>query len=129
MGSVYEAQHLSSERRVALKILKHELDSPEARQRFLREGRLAAAVNHPNSVYIFGSEEFDGVPVITMELLPGGTLKDQVKQKGPLPITEAVDAIIVSELVILQVAAAAVSLLRPDRSLQDKIAGTWLVPK
>ena len=39
MGTVYEADHLESGRRVALKVLGHRLDSPEAKQRFLREGR------------------------------------------------------------------------------------------
>jgi len=52
MGAVYEAEHLENGRRVALKVLAHSLDSPTARQRFLREGRLAASINHPNSVYI-----------------------------------------------------------------------------
>ena len=60
-----------SGRRVALKVLSHRLDSPEARERFFREGRLAASINHPNSVYIFGTEEVGGMPVITMELVYG----------------------------------------------------------
>ena len=42
-------------------------DSPEARRRFLREGRLAASVNHPNTVYVFGTDEIEGQPVIAME--------------------------------------------------------------
>ncbi|MCZ6795963.1 MAG: protein kinase, partial [Planctomycetota bacterium] len=56
MGAVYEAEQLESGRRVALKLLNHQLDSPEARARFLREGRLAASINHPNSVYVYGTE-------------------------------------------------------------------------
>jgi len=94
MGTVYEADHLESGRRVALKVLGHRLDSPEAKQRFLREGRLAASVNHPNSVYVFGTEEIAGVPVIAMELVPGGTLEERVRRGGPLPVGEAVDAIL-----------------------------------
>lgn len=94
MGAVYEAEHLPSERRVALKVLTHRLEAPEARQRFLREGRLAASVNHPNCVYVFGTEEIDGIPVIAMELAPGGTLKERVREKGPRPIPEAVDTIL-----------------------------------
>jgi len=94
MGTVYEAEHLATSRRVALKMLGQQLDSPEMRRRFLREGRLAAGVNHPNSLYIFGSEEIEGLPVITMEIASGGTLKDQLDQRGPLPVTEAVDAIL-----------------------------------
>ena len=94
MGAVYEAEQLSTGRRLALKMLARQIDSPDMRQRFLREGRLAARVNHPNSLYVFGSEEIEGHPVITMEIASGGTLKDRLKQRGPLPVKEAVDAIL-----------------------------------
>lgn len=94
MGAVFEAQDLESGRRVALKVLSHTLDSPEARERFFREGRLAASINHPNSVYIFGTEEIGGTPVIAMELVSGGTLQDRVQARGPLPVGEAVDAVL-----------------------------------
>ena len=94
MGAVYEAEHLETGRRLALKILSHTLDLPEARKRFLREGLLAASINHPNCVYIFGTEEIEGHPVIAMELVPGGTtLRDRIRSK-PLPPKEAVDAIL-----------------------------------
>lgn len=92
MGTVYEAVQRSTGRRLALKLLAQNLDSPEMRQRFLREGRLAARVNHPSSLYVFGSEEIEGIPVITMEIAPGGTLQDALDKRGPLPVTEAVDA-------------------------------------
>jgi uncharacterized RDD family membrane protein YckC len=94
MGAVYEAEHLETGRRVALKVLGQSIDSPEARKRFLREGRLAASVSHPNSVYIYGTEEIDGAPVISMELAAGGTLRDLIKHRGPLPPREAVDVIL-----------------------------------
>ncbi len=94
MGAVYDAEDLDSGRRVALKVLSHTLDSPDARERFFREGRLAASINHPNSVYIFGTEEIGGTPVITMELVTGGTLQDRVRTRGPLPIGEAVDCVL-----------------------------------
>jgi eukaryotic-like serine/threonine-protein kinase len=94
MGAVYDAEDLESGRRVALKVLSHTLDSPDARERFFREGRLAASINHPNSVYIFGTEEIGGTPVITMELVTGGTLQDRVRSRGPLPIGEAVDCVL-----------------------------------
>jgi hypothetical protein len=94
MGVVYEAEETATGRRVALKLLGQQLDSPEMRQRFLREGRLAARVNHPNSLYVFGSEEIDDLPVITMEIAGSGTLKDTLKKRGPLPVAEAVDAIL-----------------------------------
>jgi serine/threonine protein kinase len=94
MGTVYEAEQLATGRRVALKMLEQQLDSSELRQRFLREGRLAASVNHPNSLYVFGSEEIESAPVITMEIAGSGTLNDKLKKRGPFPVRSAVDAIL-----------------------------------
>src|SRR6516225_9862356 len=94
MGAVFEAQDLENDRRVALKVLSQTLDSPEARQRFFREGRLAASINHPNSVYIFGTEEIGGTPVISMELVSGGTLQARVRDRGALPVGKAVDCVL-----------------------------------
>ncbi|MEW6160145.1 MAG: protein kinase, partial [Verrucomicrobiota bacterium] len=112
MGTVYEAEHLESSRRVALKILSHSLDSPDARKRFLREGRLAASVNHPNCVYIFGTEEIEGTPAIAMELAPGGTLKERVKREGPLPVADAVDVIL--QIIAGLEAAQSIGVLHRD---------------
>jgi uncharacterized RDD family membrane protein YckC len=94
MGAVYEAEQRETGRRVALKVLGHTLDTPEMRQRFLREGQLAAAIRHPNSVAVFSAEEIEGAPVIAMELVPDGTLRDRVKRTGPLPVAEAVDIVL-----------------------------------
>src|SRR5215813_6467001 len=57
MGAVYAAEERQTGRRVALKVLQHTSPLPSERARFLREGRLAASVNHPNVVYIFGAAE------------------------------------------------------------------------
>ena len=94
MGSVYEAEETESGRRVALKVLSRGLDSPVARQRFHREGLLAASVNHPNTVYVFGTDEIEGQPVIAMELVRGGTLQERIQGSGPMEVTEAVDTIL-----------------------------------
>jgi eukaryotic-like serine/threonine-protein kinase len=112
MGEVYDAEHIPSGRRVALKVLRSPLQSAEERARFLREGQLAASVSHPHTVYIFGSEEIDGTPVISMELLPGGTLKDRVVTHGPMRPDEAVAAVM--ELIGGLDAAAAVGILHRD---------------
>jgi uncharacterized RDD family membrane protein YckC len=93
MGEVYEAESLETGRRLALKLLRSRLEKADDRARFLREGQLAASISHPHSVYIFGSEEIEGMPVISMELLPGGTLKERVAANGPMPPEEAVAAV------------------------------------
>uniref|UniRef100_UPI0035687ED3 protein kinase domain-containing protein n=1 Tax=Stieleria sp. TaxID=2795976 RepID=UPI0035687ED3 len=94
MGCVYAAEESDSGRVVALKVLNHRLQSPRHRSRFLREGRLAASLNHPNSVYVFGTEEIDGVPVIAMELVDGGTLADRIEAHGVPRVGECVDLIL-----------------------------------
>jgi uncharacterized RDD family membrane protein YckC len=94
MGVVFEAEHEESGRRLALKILKEFVGDERERKRFLREGELASTIDHPHSVYIFGTEEIDGLLVIAMELATAGTLRDEVRSRGPLPIREAVDRIL-----------------------------------
>ena len=94
MGAAFEAEQTSTGRRVALKMLSQNLESAEIRGRFLREGRLAAGISHPNSLYVFGTEEIDGIPVITMEIADRGTLADQLQENGPLPVPEAVDVVL-----------------------------------
>jgi len=94
MGEVYEAEHLEHGRRVALKVLSRGFGDAMDRARFLREGQLAAAVNHPHVVYIYGSEDIAGMPAIAMELLPGGTLKERLEKEGPLAPMDAVDSIL-----------------------------------
>ena len=94
MGVVFDATQAETGRRVALKVLSQPFASSEARIRFLREGRLAATINHPNSVYVFGTEEIEGTPVIVMELAAGGTLRDELKRRGTMPVRDAVDAIL-----------------------------------
>jgi eukaryotic-like serine/threonine-protein kinase len=93
MGQVYEAEETESGRRVALKLLSRGLGDDEERERFLREGQLAASLSHPHCVYVFGTSEIQGFPVIAMELVPEGTLKDLV---GETPMTgaAAVDSIL-----------------------------------
>ena len=112
MGEVYEVDHLASGRRVALKVLRNRLQSQDERARFLREGQLAASVSHPHTVYIFGSEEIGGTPVISMELLSGGTLKDRVTAGGPMGAGEAVAAVM--DLIGGLDAAAAAGILHRD---------------
>ncbi len=90
MGAVYAAEQVDDGRQVAIKVLTSGLGSPEDRARFFREGHTAASINHPNTVYVYRTEEIDGLPTITMELVDGGTLEEKVDKRGPLPIPEAI---------------------------------------
>ena len=112
MGQVYEAEEMESGRRVAVKILSRGIGDEEERERFLHEGQLAASLSHPNCVYVFGTSEVQGFPVIAMELAPGGTLKELVVPGTPLPPAKAVDAVL--QVVAGLEAAAAIGILHRD---------------
>ena len=71
MGLVYEAEEIESGRRVALKVLEQRFGDERERERFQREGRLAASIDHEHCVFVFGAAEIQGVPAIAMELMQG----------------------------------------------------------
>ena len=112
MGKVYLAEERDTGRRVALKILNRGSLTPADRMRFLREGRLAASLSHEHVVYIFGTNEVEGTPIIVMELAAGGTLKDRVQTGGPLEPAHAVDAIL--QVIAGLRAAGAIGILHRD---------------
>jgi hypothetical protein len=112
MGQVYEAEEIDSGRRIALKLLSRGLGDDEERERFLREGRLAASLSHPNCVYVFGTSEIQGFPVIAMELVPQGTLKDLVVPGAPMTAAAAVDAML--QVIAGLDAATALGILHRD---------------
>jgi serine/threonine-protein kinase len=95
MGEVFRGVDTGLNRKVAIKILseKHR-DSPELRQRFVREGRAVAAISHPNVVQVFATGTFDDRPYICMELLDGKDLGSTVEKSGALSSTEAAHAIL-----------------------------------
>jgi tRNA A-37 threonylcarbamoyl transferase component Bud32 len=93
-GEVYEAEDSVTLRRLALKILHTRLRRPADRERFLREGRAAAAIAHPNVVFVYGASEIAGLAVLAMELVGGETLASRVERVGPLPSDAAVDLVL-----------------------------------
>jgi hypothetical protein len=89
MGVVWEAERLDSGEKVAIKLLKESADDAEARRRFVREGRAAQAVQHPNVVTIHEVIELeDGTPVIVMERLDGESLDDKLRREHHIVFPE-----------------------------------------
>jgi TolB-like protein/Flp pilus assembly protein TadD len=91
MGEVYRATDSKLGREVALKVLPAEMaSSPERLERFRREARVVAALNHPHIVTIYSVEEADGVHFLTMELVEGQPL-DRVVPEGGLPAPQILE--------------------------------------
>lgn len=75
MGQVYAAEDTKLGRKVALKLLPPQMAAdPERKQRFEREARAVAALNHPNVVVLYSVGETDDAHFLTMEFVEGGTL-------------------------------------------------------
>ena len=90
MAVVYRAYDIRLERPVAIKVLSPELARDEAfRQRFIRESRTAAAVDHPNIIPIFEAGEANGVLFIAMRFVHGPNVQELVDTEGPLAAARA----------------------------------------
>ena len=92
MGVVYEAEHLITRRKVAIKLLRAELvERREVRERVLREARLMASLRSPHVVEVFDAGLGPtGSPFLVMERLVGRDLRSVLAEQGSLPIEEAV---------------------------------------
>ncbi len=101
MAYVYRARDVQLGRNVALKLLSPQLGVDESfRQRFIRESRAAAGVDHPNIIPIFAAgQSDDGVLYIAMRYVQGGDVRQLVHREGPLPAERAIG-------IITQVASA-----------------------
>ena len=90
MGVVYLARDVQLDRDVAIKVLPGHLASdPEARDRFVREARMAAGLSHPHIVPIHRVSEAGGFVFFVMSYVEGETLGERIRTRGPLPPAEA----------------------------------------
>src|SRR5579863_401578 len=102
MGVVYRAEDLMLGREVALKFLPANVSQARmAKERFEREARAAAVINHPNICTVYEVGEYEGSPFIAMELLEGATLRERIGSRPvalgtlldwAIQITEGLDA-------------------------------------
>src|SRR4026209_2841698 len=91
MSSVYRAFDPTLERWVAIKLMHRDIShDPDQLERFRREARAVASLNHPHIVTVIDAGEDDGAPYIVFEYVEGETLKDRIRRLGRLPVSEAV---------------------------------------
>ena len=91
MSTVYRAFDTTLERQVAVKLMHREIASDSDQlERFRREARAVAQLNHPHIVGVIDAGEEDGRPYIVFEYVEGETLKERIRRMGRLPIDEAI---------------------------------------
>src|SRR5205823_6359536 len=87
MGTVFHAEETDLGRPVALKVMRPELAvRAVARQRFQREARVAASLDHDHIVPVYRVGEANGVPFLAMPLLRGETLESRLRRERVLPV-------------------------------------------
>ena len=91
MARVFRGRDLLLKRTVAVKVLKDQMTGDAAFiRRFEREAQAVAAISHPHIVNIYDVGEEDGTYFMVMEYVDGKNLKEYIREKGPLPVNEAV---------------------------------------
>jgi TolB-like protein/tRNA A-37 threonylcarbamoyl transferase component Bud32 len=89
MATVYLARDLKHERKVAIKVLRPELSVSLGADRFLREIRVAANLQHPNILALYDSGEVDGLLYYVMPFVEGESLRDRLNREQQLPLHDA----------------------------------------
>ncbi len=127
MAVVYRALDIRLDRQVALKILAPGLSLDDAfRQRFIRESRAAAAVDHPHIIPVFEAGEASGVLFIAMRYVRGGDVRSMLDTAGTLPAARAAE--IITQVASALDAAHAFGLVhrdvKPGNMLLDASSGS-----
>lgn len=92
MGAVYRATHVLMGKTVAIKVLRPALAADEkVVARFTREARAASRLAHPHAITVMDFGEDDGLVFLVMEYLQGRTLKELIREEGPLPMDRVVE--------------------------------------
>lgn len=126
MGIVYRAEQVTLSRTVALKVLSRRLShEPIYRERFRREGALAAALHHPHVVPVYDSGEADGVLYLAMMLVEGPSLAD-ILDDGPLPLARTLS--ILAPIADALDAAHSLGIVHRDVKPQNILIGRSGVP-
>lgn len=90
MGQVFLCEHILMRRRVAIKVLPTtKAQDPAGLERFYREARAIAAVDHPNLVRAYDIDQAENLHFLVMEYVDGVSLQELVKKIGPLPVLRA----------------------------------------
>lgn len=113
MASVFQATDQRLDRPVAIKVMRHGLgDDKQFTERFVREAKSAAKLNHPNVVSVFDQGMDAEVTYLVMEYVPGRTLRDIMREESPMPPHRALE--LLEQILIALSAAHAAHIIHRD---------------
>ncbi len=129
MGAVWLVRDRMLDRLVALKVLLAERGGDAERERFLREARTAAKLEHPNIVPIFRADETDGTVWFSMGFVDGESLGERLRDRGKLPPAEVVRTLREASWALAYAHARGVVHrdVKPDNLMIDRESGRTLV--
>ena len=131
MGEIYEALDPVIDRRVAIKIVRRDLNQGDDAlvwlDRFRQEVRAAGRLLHPNIVTVLDCGEDSGAPFLAMEYLPGGSLGQRLKYRGRLPAKEAARLVEALAQAAQAGDVAAFAKLARERTSRHRLR-TWKAP-